>query len=154
MTARNILITGATGKQGGSAVNALLANPPPFEYQILALTRNATSAAAKALASNPKVTLLQGDLNDCAGIFAQAGGAGSVWGVFLVTVPSLKKNVESLEVNQGNALVDAAIAHDVKHFVYTSVDRGGADQSEVDATDIPHFVSKVSSISRWLSGHD
>jgi uncharacterized protein YbjT (DUF2867 family) len=146
---RNILVTGATGKQGGAVVKALLENPPPFEHHILALTRQTTSPAAIALAKNQKVTLIQGDLNDCASIFTSAGGVGAVWGVFCVTVPSMKKEVESQETKQGNDLIDAAIAHDVKHFVYSSVDRGGNAQSDVYATDIPHFVSKVSHDYGW-----
>lgn len=143
MTTRNILITGATGKQGGAVVNAVLANPLPFDYHILALTRKSTSASARALASNPKITVVEGSLNDCGSIFTRAGGVGAVWGVFCVTIPSFKKEVEDGEVKQGKDLVDAAVAHDVKHFVYTSVDRGGSDQSEVDATNVPHFVSKA-----------
>lgn len=144
---RTILVTGATGKQGGAVIKAIQANPPPFEYQILALTRKTTSAAAKSLASDPKITLIEGDLGDCPGIFTKAGGIGSVWGVFCVTVPSFKKTVENLETKQGKDLVDAAIAHEVKHFVYTSVDRGGPVQSESNATDIPHFISKVSYVA-------
>lgn len=45
------------------------------------------------------------------------------------------------EEKQGKALVDAAIAHGTKHFVYASVDRGG-DKSIDTPTDIPHFISK------------
>ncbi|OAL40013.1 hypothetical protein AYO20_00926 [Fonsecaea nubica] len=142
MTPRKILVTGATGKQGGAVVKALLANPPPFDYEILAITRKTTSNAAKALASKPKVTLIEGDLDDCTSIFAKAGGVGAVWGVFCVTLPNFKSKVEGKETQQGNDMVDAAIAHSVKHFVYTSVDRGGPDKSEVDATYVPHFVSK------------
>ncbi|EXJ90128.1 hypothetical protein A1O3_03197 [Capronia epimyces CBS 606.96] len=141
MTTRKILVTGATGKQGGAVVKALLANPPPYDYQILALTRKSTSSSAKALASNPKITLIEGSLDDCGSIFTKAGGVGAVWGVFAVTVPSFKKEVENGELKHGKDLVDAAIAHDVKHFVFSSVDRGGPDQSEVDATNVPHFYN-------------
>lgn len=144
MTTRTILITGATGKQGGSAIKALLANPPPFEFRILALTRKGTSKAAKALAANPKIDLIEGDLHDPQAIFAKAGGVGAVWGVFCVTIPSMKKGTEQLEMEQGKNLIDAAIEHDVKHFVLTSVDRGGPEKSDVNATDVPHFVTKVS----------
>lgn len=137
-------MTGATGKQGGAVVKALLASPPPFDYQILALTRRATSPAAKALASHAKVTLIEGDLNDSPAIFTKAGGVGSIWGVFCVTLPSFgKKEALESEQKQGCDLVDASLVHDVQHFVYTSVDRGGHDRSDTDATDIPHFASKV-----------
>ncbi|ETI23885.1 hypothetical protein G647_05692 [Cladophialophora carrionii CBS 160.54] len=142
MSVRKILVSGATGKQGGAVVKALLANPPPFDYEILALTRKTTSNSAKTLSSNPKVSLIEGDLEDCAAIFQKAGGVGAVWGVFCVTIPNLKSKVEGLETEQGIRLVDAAIENNVKHFVYTSVDRGGADKSEVNATYVPHFVSK------------
>ena len=143
MTTRKILVTGATGKQGKSVVQALLALPPPFDHQILALTRKSTSPAAKALATHPKVTIIEGDLENAGEIFTQAGGVDSIWGVFLMTLPSMKKGPENIETRQGNKLIDAAIAHGVRHLVLSSVDRGGSEKSEVDSTDIPHFVSKV-----------
>lgn len=43
---------------------------------------------------------------------------------------------------QGKALIDGALANNVKHFVYSSVDRGGNDFSYETRTDIPHFISK------------
>ena len=143
MPTRNILVTGATGKQGKAVVQALLAHPPTFNYHILALTRKTNSPAAKALSAHPKITLIEGDLEHAGEIFTKAGGVGSVWGVFLMTLPSFKKSSENIETRQGKKLIDAAVAHDVKHLVFSSVDRGGADQSEVNATDIPHFISKV-----------
>lgn len=38
-------------------------------------------------------------------------------------------------------MIDAALRNEVKHFVYSSVDRGGP-RSDNDPTDIPHFISK------------
>ena len=46
------------------------------------------------------------------------------------------------EEKQASALIDASIAHGVKHLVFTSVDRGGAEVSEINSTEIPHFKSK------------
>jgi uncharacterized protein YbjT (DUF2867 family) len=46
------------------------------------------------------------------------------------------------EEQQGKALVTAAIANGVKHFVYSSVDRGGEQKSFSTPTDIPHFIGK------------
>jgi uncharacterized protein YbjT (DUF2867 family) len=142
MTARKILITGATGKQGGAAVKALLGNPPSFDYEILAVTRNVTSNGAKKLAENSKISIVQGDLNDCETLFKNAGGANAVWGVFCVTLPDMSGKDENKEAKQGIDLVDAAVANGVKHFVYTSVDRGGSSKSDADATYVPHFASK------------
>ena len=39
-------------------------------------------------------------------------------------------------------MVDAALANDVKFFVYSSVDRGGDKKSWENPTDVPHFISK------------
>lgn len=84
---RTLLITGATGKQGGSVVSALLANKSDF--QILAVTRDATSASAQKLGSrSSKITLVQGDLDDAESIFQSAKAAAKqpIWGVFSVQV--------------------------------------------------------------------
>ncbi|KAJ9664140.1 hypothetical protein H2198_000358 [Neophaeococcomyces mojaviensis] len=141
---RRILVTGATGKQGGAVVKALLANPPPFDHEILALTRKVTSASAQKLSSNPKVKIIQGDLDNVGAVFESAGGPGAVWGVFSMQLPSMKKLKEGVvdkEVAQGCTLFDAALANGVKHFVYSSVDRGG-NKSFENHTPIPHFITK------------
>ncbi|KAI9864400.1 MAG: hypothetical protein M1824_005103 [Vezdaea acicularis] len=135
---RSILITGATGKQGGAVIAALLSQPKPT-FKILALTRNTTSASAKALAAKPNVSVIEGNLDDCSAIFAKTG---KVWGVFSVQVPLGGGQTPKTEEAQGKALVDAAVANGVENFVYTSVDRGGPEKSEVNATYIPHFISK------------
>jgi uncharacterized protein YbjT (DUF2867 family) len=85
--AKVILVTGATGKQGGSVIDALLAEQADVE--ILAVTRNPNSASAqKLLAKSSKIKAIEGDLNEPAGIFANAKKATSqpVWGVFSVQV--------------------------------------------------------------------
>lgn len=46
-----------------------------------------------------------------------------------------------MEEQQGKGLIDAALRYGIKHFVYSSVDRGGP-RSDNDPTDIPHFISK------------
>lgn len=142
---QRILVCGATGQQGGAVVKALLAHPPFFPHEILALTRKASSHSAQKLASNPKVKIIEGDLSDSNAIFEKAGGKDSVWGVFLVTLPSMKKlqaGVEDKEVTQGKAMFDAAKANGVKHFVFSSVDRGGDEKSWNTPTNIPHFITK------------
>jgi uncharacterized protein YbjT (DUF2867 family) len=55
-----VLITGATGRQGGAVINALLNVSAPF--LILALTRNPGSAAAQALKAR-SVELVVGDFS-------------------------------------------------------------------------------------------
>jgi uncharacterized protein YbjT (DUF2867 family) len=84
---RTILITGATGKQGGSTIRALLAQN--FDGNILAVTRDANSGSAKKLASSsPRIKLVEGNLDDPKAIFAKAKEVtrDSIWGVFSVQV--------------------------------------------------------------------
>lgn len=88
MSRQSILVTGATGKQGGALVNALLGWKADF--QILAVTRDANSASAKRLAAkSSNIVLIQGNLDDAEDIFKQAekkATGGSIWGVYSVQV--------------------------------------------------------------------
>ena len=154
-----ILVTGATGKQGGALISALLDAPDAGSYRLIALTRKPTSAAAKMLADQG-VDLIQGDLNDVPGVFqtAQEVAGGRIWGVFAVLVSDTITSFEpcltvarvahgagasaATEEAQGKALVDASIANGVEYFVYSSVERGGDEKSWENPTLIPHFVSK------------
>ncbi|KAF9734048.1 hypothetical protein PMIN03_003125 [Paraphaeosphaeria minitans] len=143
MAARAILITGATGKQGSSVVNALLRSNADFE--ILALTRNASSPSAQSLArKSPLIKLVTGNLDDPSSIFASARFVTKtpIWGVFSVQTPFGGKASAKTEERQGKALVDASLENGVSHFVYSSVDRGGDAKSAKDPTDVPHFISK------------
>ena len=133
---RRILITGATGKQGGEVINALLRSPSTTPFQLVALTRKADSSKAKALAARPNVSILQGDLNECDAIFRNQPPFHGVFSVQL-PLPSVKT-----EEAQGKALVDAAAANDVKHFVYTSAERDGPTNSDRNPTPVAHFASK------------
>ncbi|KAL1407601.1 hypothetical protein Q8F55_007034 [Vanrija albida] len=145
---RSILVTGATGKQGGAVVDALLENLGDFN--ILAVTRDPSSDAAKALAAkSTSIKLVKGDLNHAPALFAAAKAAsttGSIWGVFLVG--GLEMQVDPVEVasapevKQGIAVIDEALKEGISHIVYTSVDRGGEEASWTNPTVIPHFQTK------------
>jgi uncharacterized protein YbjT (DUF2867 family) len=142
MTNKAILVTGATGKQGGAVVNALLESNSDFE--ILALTRNASSPSAQKLTQkSSKIKLVTGNLDALDEVFQTAQKATNlpIWGVFSVQVAIGDGHTAITEERQGKALIDAALTHGVKHFVYSSVDRGGA-ASETSPTTVPHFISK------------
>lgn len=88
--AKSILVTGATGKQGGAVIDALLEANSGFE--ILAVTRDASSAAAKIIAAkSTSVKLVQGNLDDLETLFQDAESQvdGPIWGVFSVQVHDL-----------------------------------------------------------------
>ncbi|KAE8377982.1 hypothetical protein BDV26DRAFT_262493 [Aspergillus bertholletiae] len=144
-----LLIIGATGKQGGAVVDGLLAQDADVE--ILAVTRNTKSPSAQKLAhKSDQVKLVQGNLNNPAGIFENAKKASSlpVWGVFSVQSPFTKGESLESEERQGKALIDEAIKQRVQHFVQTSVDRGG-DASTDNPTNVPHFITKYN-IEQYL----
>ena len=140
-----ILVLGATGKQGKKVIETILASDSKANFTILALTRNPDSASAKALAAKSTIIrLVKGNLDDTAAVFKaalEAAGGTPIWGVFSVQQAVQDGATQERETKQGQAMVDQAIAHDVKVFVYTSVDRGG-EKSENNPTNVPHFISK------------
>ncbi|ETN41653.1 uncharacterized protein HMPREF1541_03589 [Cyphellophora europaea CBS 101466] len=147
---QRLLITGATGKQGGALIASLLRQPPRTPTQIVALTRDPASSSAKRLLASAtsvapstlSLTLLQGDLDDSTKIFTSAASQFNnphpFHGVFSVQVPLNPTREEA----QGKALIDAAARFGVRHFVYTSADRGGQQRSDADPSPVRHFASK------------
>ena len=126
MNNKRIVVTGATGHQGGAAACHLLGRG----FQVVAMTRDLSKPAAKVLAERG-AELVEGDLDDPASIARAVEGAD---GVFSVQTPY--EGGVAREVVEGVALADAAKQAGVKHFVYTSV--GSANHN----TGIPHFESK------------
>src|SRR4051812_39336635 len=124
---KTILVTGATGKQGGALIASLLASPQASSFHIIAVTRDSTASKARQLAALPGVSVIQGDFSNVPALFASAG-TQQFWGVYSVQINS------DDEERQGKAMVDAAVAHGVRHFVYSSGDRGGPERSHVDPT--------------------
>ncbi|KAG4437814.1 hypothetical protein IFR05_006701 [Cadophora sp. M221] len=142
MAARALLITGATGKQGGAVINALLKANANFE--ILALTRNTQSASAqRLLQKSTSIKLVSGNLDKIDDVFKNAKSItkAPIWGVFSVQSPMGDGQTPQSEERQGKDLVDASLKYGIKTFVYSSVDRGGS-KSDSSPTNIPHFISK------------
>jgi uncharacterized protein YbjT (DUF2867 family) len=125
---RSILITGATGQQGGATVNALLASAAG--WQLRALSRNPDAPAAQALSARG-VQVLRGDMADKASLLAAMQGAHGVYSVQANATQGVGE-----EILQGKLVADAAAESGVKHFVYSSV--GGAERR----SGVPHFESK------------
>ncbi len=123
---RTVLVTGATGRQGGAVVRHML----PKGWKLRALTRNPQSHAAESLARQG-VEVFQGDLEDAASIARAATGVYGIYSVQDFWAVGARR-----EVQQGKNVADAAKKTGVKHFVYSSV--GGAERN----TGIPHWESK------------
>jgi uncharacterized protein YbjT (DUF2867 family) len=123
-----ILVTGATGQQGGATARRLLAEGWP----IRALVRDPDSAAATALA-RAGAELVAGDMDDRASLDRAALGAH---GVFSVQPAFVAPVFAEHELRRGRNVADAAHSAGVRHLVYASV--ASADR----ATGIPHWEIK------------
>lgn len=121
-----ILVTGATGQQGGAVARELLARG----HNVKAMTRKPDGDAAQALA-RLGAEVVKGDLDDAASLERALRGA---WGVFAVQ-NTWEAGVEAEEA-QGKRIAEIARANGVQHFVYTSV------ASAHRRTGIPHFDNK------------
>jgi uncharacterized protein YbjT (DUF2867 family) len=127
MNKRTILITGATGKQGGATIRSLAGSG----FDLRAMTRKPNSEAARDL-KNRGITVVEGDLDDEASLTRALDGA---WGVYAVQ-NTWEAGVEN-EETQGHRLARLAKAAGVQHYVYASV--GSAHRK----TGIPHFDNKA-----------
>jgi uncharacterized protein YbjT (DUF2867 family) len=121
-----VLVTGASGKQGGHLVRELLSRG----HSVRALTRKPESPAAVALAERG-VTIVPGNFDDQGSLERAARGVDTV---FAMGTP-LGSDVKT-ETREGINIVRAASTAGVTHLVYSSI--AGADR----ATGIPHFDSK------------
>ena len=120
-----VVVTGATGQQGGAVVKSLLERG----HEVRAVTRNTDSAKARELA-NIGVTLVGASLEDTAALTKALEGATSL---FAMTTPF--EGGPQAEMRQGISVADAAKAAGV-HLVFNSV--GSANRQ----TGVPHFDSK------------
>ena len=112
-----ILVTGATGRQGGAVIRHML----PGGWKLRALTRSPNGYAA-GLLSGQGVEIVQGDLEDPAALERAARGAYGIFSVQDYWVAGFRR-----EVQQGKNLADIAKKTGVAHFVYSSV--GGAERN-------------------------
>lgn len=137
-TLPTIVVTGATGQQGGAVVRNLRRS-----FHVRALTRDPKKAQSLAALG---AEVVAGDMLDRGSLERAFAGA---YGVFAVTnfwdgAASGKPLGADGEVRQGKNMIDAAKAAKVAHFVFSSVGSGYAWPSKV-----PHVLSKQE-IERYL----
>ncbi len=125
---RVVLVTGATGRQGGATLRHLARRGG---FRLRAMTRNPSGEAARRLAA-VGAEVVRGDLDDAASLARALAGA---WGAFAVQ-NTWEAGVEK-EEEQGKRLARVAREQGVQHFVYSSV--GSAHEK----TGIPHFDNKA-----------
>jgi uncharacterized protein YbjT (DUF2867 family) len=122
-----IVVTGATGLQGGAVARHLLADG----WSVRALTRNPSSKPAPALAA-AGAEVVRGDMGELASlrpVFAGAHGVYSVQNPFL--------GGPEAEVRQGMTVADAAHEAGVRHLVYGSAGTGRP------GTGVPSWETKL-----------
>ena len=122
----SVLVTGATGQQGGALARVLLDKG----HRVRAFVRKPDSPEAKEL-ERLGAELTEGNFEQPSTIEDAARGVDAV---FVVATP-FEAGTEA-EVRHGIAAADAAKAAGVGHLVYSSVANADRD------TAIPHFDSK------------
>ena len=120
-----VVVTGATGQQGGAVVKSLLERG----HEVRAVTRGTDFEKTRELA-NAGVTVVRASLEDTAALTKALEGATSL---FAMTTPF--GGGTQAETRQGVSAANAAKAAGV-HLVFTSV--GSANRR----TGVPHFDSK------------
>jgi uncharacterized protein YbjT (DUF2867 family) len=123
---RIIVVTGATGLQGGAVARRLLGGG----WRVRALTRNQRSAKAQALAA-AGAEVVQGDMADPASLAPVVQGA---YGLFNVQNPMISG--AQAEIQQGKNVAEAARQAGVRHVVYGSAGPGARN------TGVPSWESK------------
>ena len=126
-----ILVTGATGAQGGSVARHLLAEG---EFSVRCLTRNAKSNEALALA-NAGAELVEGNMDDVNSLLLAMKG---VYGVFGVT--NFWEHFEN-EYQHGKNIIDAVVESNVAHFIFSSLPP--AEKISNGRFIVPHFDIKA-----------
>lgn len=124
---RIIVVTRATGLQGGAVTRHLFKDG----WHVRALTRNAASKQAQALAASG-VEVVQGDMGQAASlrpVFAGAYGVYSVQNTFI--------GGPEAEVRQGKTIAEVAKDSGVQHLVYGSAGIG------MKGTGIPSWETKL-----------
>ena len=118
-TANPVLVTGATGRQGGATARALLSRGTP----VRALVRDPDTRRARAVEALG-ARLVVGDLTDPATLEAAVDG---VRAVFSVQMPAFTEQGVDFdgEVRQAHNLMTAAEAAGVQQFVQSSTSGAG-----------------------------
>ncbi len=121
-----VLVTGATGQQGGAVAHVLLEKG----HSVRVFTRNSESSRAIEL-ENLGAEIFKGDFNDNTSVESALKNMDAVF-----AMGSPFEGGVDVETKHGKILADAAKKTGIKHFVYSSVESANRN------TGIPHFESK------------
>ncbi len=113
---KTIVVCGATGKQGGAVLNALMKNE---KWNIIAISRDIDSQKASEI-KNKNIKLVKADLMDKQSLMEAFKNA---YGVYAMTMPVTPKGKIDTELDyvQGQNIVEACLANNIKHLVLSTV---------------------------------
>lgn len=137
-----VAVVGATGKQGGAVVQALLKQG---EYKVRGLTRNVSSDKAKALIAQG-VEAVSADLNDEASLTKAFQGATAIFAVTDFSepfrhVPGGPDHARDTEYRQGVNMARAALqTPTLEHLIWSTLPN--SDKLSDGKFVIPHFMGK------------
>jgi len=128
-----VVVVGATGSQGGSVADVLLASG---RYSVRALTRKPDSPVALALKAKG-AEVVGADISKKEDLLKAFHGA---YAVFAVT--SYWETGLEVELDQGKKMADAAKEQNVSHYIYSSL----VDTRAISGgkREVPHFWGKAS----------
>jgi uncharacterized protein YbjT (DUF2867 family) len=155
MTNKKIIaVVGATGVQGGGLLRAIMADPDG-RFTARALTRNADSGRARALAS-PGVEVIEADLDDETSLRKAFDGA---YGAYVVTNFWAQRTPEQeqartraeMELDQAAAAARAAKDTELRHVVWSTLEDtrphfarlGSNVPNALGNYKVPHFDAKA-----------
>ncbi|KAJ5758382.1 hypothetical protein N7520_005538 [Penicillium odoratum] len=135
---RLITVFGATGNQGGSVINAILAHPAASkDFKIRGITRDVSKPSAQALLKQG-VEIKSADM-DSVDSLRDALARSHI--VLLVTTPGWGEGGAAIELTHGTNVANAAKEAGVEHIIYSSL-LNVTETSSGRLTHVPHFDYK------------
>ncbi|KAK7976610.1 hypothetical protein PG989_015073 [Apiospora arundinis] len=143
-----VAVLGATGAQGGSVANRLLASPDT--YKVRALTRSPDGDAAQALRAKG-AEVVHADVNDAATLGPALAGADALFVVtaYWPSLPTLGRDgAGAEEVAQFRAVADAAArTPTLRHVVLSTLP--ACSQMSAGRFPVPHYDYKQQAVD-WI----
>ena len=114
-----LVVFGATGQQGGSLIEYVLADPTLSKrFKLRAVTRNASSSGAREL-EQKGVEVVQADADDANTLKSALKAAHTI---FAVTVtPYGDPDLKAREWKQGKAIADAAVEAGAQYIIFSTL---------------------------------
>jgi len=146
---KTIIVCGATGKQGGSVVDALLRHT---NFNVKAMTRDTKKPVSKLL-KNRGVEVVEVDYDNPRSLYNAINGCD---GIFVVTNFWEDMNPKT-EIKHGIILADVIKETSIKHCVWSCLEDTrkilGDDVEKIGEFKIPHFDAKAV-ISKYMKKLD